>query len=74
MERTRLFVIGGAGFVGREAIRAAVARGWEVLALARSAERAAELTAMGAVPVRGDARGASCARRAVLDLSPSSAA
>jgi len=55
MERTRLFVIGGAGFVGREVIRAAVARGWEVMALARSAERAAELTAIGATPVRGDA-------------------
>lgn len=56
METTRLFVLGGSGFIGREVIRAAVERGWEVRALARTAESAERVRALGASPVQGDAR------------------
>ncbi len=56
METKRLFVLGGTGFIGTETIREAASRGWEVRALARSAEKAARLRALGAVPVLGDAR------------------
>ena len=56
MERGRLFVLGGSGFVGREAVREAVAQGWKVTALARGAETAARLRALGADAVLGDAR------------------
>src|SRR6266508_2557416 len=56
MELGRLFVLGGSGFVGREAVREAVAQGWKVTALARGAETAARLRALGADAVLGDAR------------------
>ncbi len=50
----RVFVTGGTGFVGRHLIGALVARGDEVRALARGAEGASRVAALGAVPVAGD--------------------
>lgn len=50
----RCFVTGGSGFVGRTLIRALVARGDEVVALARSDAAAEAVRAAGATPARGD--------------------
>ncbi len=49
-----MFVTGGSGFVGRNLIRALVARGDRVRALSRSERSDAALKALGAEPVRGD--------------------
>ncbi len=49
-----VFVTGGSGFIGSAFVRAAVAAGWEVRALARSAASADRLRALGASPVHGD--------------------
>jgi nucleoside-diphosphate-sugar epimerase len=48
------FVTGGSGYLGRNLIRHLRARGVAVRALARSAEAAATVEALGATPVRGD--------------------
>ena len=48
------FVTGGAGFLGSGVVSRLLARGDEVVALARSDESATTLTRLGAVPVRGD--------------------
>lgn len=48
------FVTGGSGFVGRNLIRALVARGDRVNALSRSERSDVALKALGANPVRGD--------------------
>lgn len=48
----RVFVLGGTGAIGRPAVDALVASGHSVTALARTDERAAELHARGAEPVR----------------------
>jgi len=48
------FVTGGSGYVGRNLIRALVARGDEVRALVRSERSKAVVTALGAAPVDGD--------------------
>src|SRR6476659_6152598 len=48
------FVTGGSGFVGGAVIRALVAEGETVRALARSAEATAAVGALGADPVAGD--------------------
>src|SRR5689334_12316409 len=50
----RSFVTGGSGFLGRELIRALVAKGHEVRALARSEKSMAAVKAAGAEPVKGD--------------------
>lgn len=50
----RAFVTGGSGFVGRNLIAALVARGDEVVALARSEAAATAVTALGARAARGD--------------------
>jgi len=50
----RAFVTGGSGFVGGRLIPALVARGVEVMALARSDVSAAKVEALGARSVRGD--------------------
>ena len=50
----RAFVTGGTGFIGRRLVRQLLARGDRVLALARTPQGAAELTACGATPVLGD--------------------
>ncbi len=49
----RAFVTGGTGFLGSAVVRRLVERGVEVEALARSAGAAAQLTRLGARPVRG---------------------
>ena len=53
--KTEVFVLGATGFVGQEVVKEAVAQGYRVKALVRSAEKAAGLAAMGAIPVAGDA-------------------
>jgi nucleoside-diphosphate-sugar epimerase len=50
----RVFVTGGSGFVGGHLIEGLVARGIEVLALARSAKAAEVVTRYGATPVRAE--------------------
>jgi uncharacterized protein YbjT (DUF2867 family) len=50
----RLLVIGGSGFLGGYVLREAARRGHQAVALARSESAAAAVTALGAVPVRGD--------------------
>ncbi len=50
----KVFVTGGSGFLGRHLVRALVARGDSVSALARTEEAAAALGALGARPVAGD--------------------
>jgi dihydroflavonol-4-reductase len=52
----KAFVTGGTGFIGQHVIRKLLARGYEVVALARSplSESARRLTAMGAEVVAGD--------------------
>jgi uncharacterized protein YbjT (DUF2867 family) len=50
----RLLVTGGSGFLGGYVLREAARRGHQVQALARSEAAAAAVTALGAVPVRGD--------------------
>jgi dihydroflavonol-4-reductase len=52
---SRVFVTGGSGLVGGALVERLVARGDEVVALARSAGAAAKLEQHGARPVRGDA-------------------
>lgn len=47
----RVFLLGGTGAIGRQATAALVAAGHEVSALARTTEKAAELSARGASPV-----------------------
>ncbi|HEY0614367.1 MAG TPA: NAD(P)-dependent oxidoreductase [Candidatus Elarobacter sp.] len=49
-----VFVTGGSGFIGTAFVRAAVAGGWDVRALARSPASAARLHELGATPVEGD--------------------
>lgn len=51
---SRIFVIGAAGKVGRLLVQQAAARGHRVVAMHRSAEQTAELSALGAQPVQGD--------------------
>jgi len=53
MTRT-LFILGAAGFIGRETVSAALEGGWRVIALARSDEGAARLRAAGARAITGD--------------------
>ena len=50
----RVFVTGGGGFIGGQLARALVARGDEVIALARTDEAARTLRELGATVVRGD--------------------
>lgn len=49
-----VYVTGGSGYIGRNVIRRLVADGVPVKALARSAESASLVAALGAEPVRGD--------------------
>ncbi len=74
METRTIFFIGGTGFIGAEAVREAIARGWKVKALARSEAKAERLRSLGAVPVRGDAGSPEtwiaevCGAEALVDL------
>jgi nucleoside-diphosphate-sugar epimerase len=59
-----VFVTGGSGFIGAAFVRAAVAAGWDVRALARSSASAERLRALGATAVDGDVLDESGAWRA----------
>jgi nucleoside-diphosphate-sugar epimerase len=50
----KAYVTGGSGFVGRNVIRALRARGWEVVAAARSEAAAGAVAAVGAAPATAD--------------------
>jgi nucleoside-diphosphate-sugar epimerase len=52
----RIFLTGGSGFLGHHLVRRLVDEGHQVVALARSADAAASLRAMGAISVLGDLR------------------
>lgn len=47
----RIFVAGASGVIGRELVPLLVARGHEVTGMTRSAEKAASLESLGAIPV-----------------------
>ncbi len=49
-----VFVMGGTGFIGAETVKALVARGDKVYALARSKMSAHKLSSLGAIPISGD--------------------
>lgn len=51
---SRVFIMGGSGFIGTEAVRELVARGDTVYGLARSAATEQKLRRLGAVPIAGD--------------------
>lgn len=50
----KAFVTGGSGFIGRHLVQQLIAKGYEVHALARSAESMAAVAAWGATAVPGD--------------------
>lgn len=50
----RILVAGGSGFLGGYVLRAAASRGYEMIALARSAAAARSVTANGARPIAAD--------------------
>lgn len=49
-----VFVMGGTGFIGAEAVKALVERGDKVYGLARSPASEQKLAALGAIPIPGD--------------------
>lgn len=53
MQKT-VFILGGTGFIGHEAVMQAIQAGWQVKALVRSEEGAQLLRQAGAQPVLGD--------------------
>ena len=61
----RVFVAGGTGTLGRPTVRLLVASGHEVRALARDAERAAQVRHLGAEPVVADLFDEAAMRQAV---------
>jgi dihydroflavonol-4-reductase len=54
MQAMKIFVTGGTGFIGRRVVGKLIEHGHQVRALVRSHKAAAELEAMGALPVWGD--------------------
>lgn len=50
----RVFVTGGAGFIGRELVRQLTARGDQVVAVVRNPDQIGTLRGLGASPVAGD--------------------
>ncbi|MQM24737.1 NAD-dependent epimerase/dehydratase family protein [Glycomyces albidus] len=65
----KVLVAGATGAIGRPLTRALIAAGHEVLGLARSAQAADAVQALGADPVRADAMDRSALLRAVEGLS-----
>lgn len=63
----KLFITGGSGFVGRKLIRACVARGDTVAALARSSASQDSVRALGATPAAGDLDSVKAAQLAGCD-------
>ena len=61
----KAFVTGGTGFVGRRVVQKLVERGYDVHALARSADSAALLEKLGAIVVWGDITDAASMREAM---------
>src|SRR5262245_23686896 len=53
--KIELFVLGATGYIGKEVVKEAISRGCRVKALARSPEKAADLQALGALIIPGDA-------------------
>jgi nucleoside-diphosphate-sugar epimerase len=53
----RLFLTGGSGYLGRNLLRHFAARGVPVVALARSAQAAATVSALGAIPFQSELLG-----------------
>lgn len=66
----RVLVAGASGDVGREVVRALLERGDDVIALSRSPERAASVTALGARHVAASALEAEAVGRAVAEAEP----
>lgn len=66
----RVFVAGGTGVIGRALVPMLVAAGHEVTGTTRSAERAQQLSALGAQPVIADAYDADTLRSAVVAARP----
>ncbi|MDI1262402.1 MAG: NAD-dependent epimerase/dehydratase family protein [bacterium] len=58
-------VTGGSGFVGGRLITHLLVRGWQVRALARSAESEAHVKTLGATPVRGELNDDQALRKAM---------
>ncbi|WP_315795928.1 NAD-dependent epimerase/dehydratase family protein [Bradyrhizobium sp. SZCCHNRI3043] len=58
-------VTGGSGFVGGRLITHLLMRGWQVRALARSAESEAQVKTLGATPVRGELNDDQALRKAM---------
>ncbi|MCS6759082.1 MAG: NAD-dependent epimerase/dehydratase family protein [Candidatus Devosia euplotis] len=56
MTQEKLFITDGSGYLGCNLIRHYVAKGWPVVALARSDAAAATVAGLGAEPWRGDLR------------------
>jgi nucleoside-diphosphate-sugar epimerase len=53
-QMSRVFIMGGTGFIGTEAVRELLARGDTVYGLARSAATEHTLRRLGAIPIPGD--------------------
>ncbi|KAI1082439.1 NAD(P)-binding protein [Whalleya microplaca] len=62
-QRQRIFITGGNGYIGSVITEFAIAEGYEVHGLSRSEAADAKLTALGAVPVRGDLHSLDVLRR-----------
>lgn len=66
----KVFIAGGTGAIGRPLIAQLRLQGHEVVALTRSAEKAAALAAQGITPAIADVFDAAAVKRAVRDAAP----